>query len=99
MFNLISFISFNSIKVRLNQVSDHIAAIGITFQFHKGTIKPFTQLQTKLQGMLFQFHKGTIKPLGMQPLFAYEMKFQFHKGTIKPPSPTPSPTTTPVSIP
>ena len=32
------------------------------FQFHKGTIKPFTQLQTKLQGMLFQFHKGTIKP-------------------------------------
>ena len=53
---------FNSIKVRLNPTIHSTYGEDVMFQFHKGTIKPFTQLQTKLQGMLFQFHKGTIKP-------------------------------------
>ena len=54
---------FNSTLVRLNPVRVHGFAVHyIKFQFHTGTIKPFTYTVFKGHILWFQFHTGTIKP-------------------------------------
>ena len=77
-------INFNSIKVRLNQPSSISIPVNSSFQFHKGTIKPFKALQLTFLQLIFQFHKGTIKPAVDKLQNAGDLEFQFHKGTIKP---------------
>ena len=59
-----------------------IYALGLIFQFHKGTIKTLLEkvIREKYQ---FQFHKGTIKTIDTPLIRAILNGFQFHKGTIK----------------
>ena len=51
---------FNSIKVRLKQMSETDYTKLATFQFHKGTIET-TPTEGYCRPLLFQFHKGTIE--------------------------------------
>ena len=52
---------FNSIKVRLKLIKVLIYALGLIFQFHKGTIKTKFPKRDKSGAVVFQFHKGTLK--------------------------------------
>ncbi len=57
------FDDFNSIKVRLEHFSYGQLLPGITFQFHKGTIRTAFYRSQELLSSEFQFHKGTIRTL------------------------------------
>ena len=54
---------FNSIKVRLELFFGVVKFRSIVFQFHKGTIRTFSQRKRPLPASTFQFHKGTIRTL------------------------------------
>ena len=56
------FVHFNSIKVRLKQLSAYRRTMfNRSFQFHKGTIKTMEIANEYITSKEFQFHKGTIK--------------------------------------
>ena len=75
--------NFNSIKVRL-KLNRNIERLRVTeFQFHKGTIKTWTQPYRRCAVSSFQFHKGTIKTYLEYKTCIDRVQFQFHKGTIK----------------
>mgnify|MGYP004550817299 CR=1 FL=1 len=53
--------NFNSIKVRLEHVSEGRFANPVLFQFHKGTIRTGIPIVSSGSISEFQFHKGTIR--------------------------------------
>ena len=54
--------SFNSTMVRLKaEDPNYLKWIDQLFQFHNGSIKSISTLQTSTTTMLFQFHNGSIK--------------------------------------
>ena len=55
------FENFNSIKVRLERFFLFLYYSVISFQFHKGAIRTFTQLGLSSSLPSFQFHKGAIR--------------------------------------
>ena len=83
MLNLILFINFNSIKVRLKPPNAPEIRPYNAFQFHKGTIKTDLSHRHMFTAQPFQFHKGTIKTVFFNREYRYVATFQFHKGTIK----------------
>ena len=55
------FSDFNSIKVRLERVSERTKRPLAWFQFHKGTIRTWSGYSLIMCRSIFQFHKGTIR--------------------------------------
>ena len=53
--------SFNSIKVRLEQLVSECDLAAKKFQFHKGTIRTLNMFFCFVYIPQFQFHKGTIR--------------------------------------
>ena len=74
---------FNSIKVRLEPISEVITTANTSFQFHKGTIRTFQPAAEDAKAYQFQFHKGTIRTKILNSVCSVEFSFQFHKGTIR----------------
>ena len=54
-----------------------------SFQFHKGTIKPYVKASVMLLNSHFNSIKVRLNPSVRLYSYAREL-FQFHKGTIKP---------------
>ena len=60
-----------------------IYALGLIFQFHKGTIRTNIWTISHIIDIKFQFHKGTIRTVKQVGSTSSAVKFQFHKGTIR----------------
>ena len=74
---------FNSIKVRLKLIKVLIYALGLIFQFHKGTIKTNARLVILLYKRYFNSIKVRLKRMFLCKSRINSSTFQFHKGTIK----------------
>ena len=75
---------FNSIKVRLKHPELwRVYARGLTFQFHKGTIKTSSQPAARQRYANFNSIKVRLKPAPRNNPAIDLNTFQFHKGTIK----------------
>ena len=59
-----------------------IYALGLIFQFHKGTIKTLRQTPSQESLLYFNSIKVRLK-LDINPQVNQALSFQFHKGTIK----------------
>ena len=81
----VCLLSFNSIKVRLNQWWRYMRCRHlICFNSIKVRLNRLTCGRVEGLDTLFQFHKGTIKPGKHYDDQTLAHLFQFHKGTIKP---------------
>ena len=74
--------NFNSIKVQLKLIKVLIYALGLVFQFHKGTIKTKFLSMLPMPCSYFNSIKVQLKQQ-YQTATTHIKKFQFHKGTIK----------------
>ena len=74
---------FNSIKVRLEPLTNITKKFREIFQFHKGTIRTVSKTLHTPQNSEFQFHKGTIRTEHQSIGVCRIIEFQFHKGTIR----------------
>ena len=71
---MITYLYFNSIKVRLELSGFLNFLFSLLFQFHKGAIRTYSRVAIAALQQVFQFHKGAIrtrKVLGVDVLRIY----------------------------
>ena len=76
---MITYLYFNSIKVRLEQCFSPLILKDSQFQFHKGAIRTVKAVTDKIFYEAFQFHKGAIRTFQVLLLLIRH----FHFNSIK----------------